>query len=420
MFANETATSFDISKVHTQIFECLGKLKCEGTNSPLLTLVGEIVSTKISDSNMWSNVKIDDYQISCVYWRVNNLSKAIYDEIRGLKPGDMVKISGMFSISKKNLNIMFNVKAMCKAGKGEYINMFEQNKIKLLTLKKEPGTRTRTQNIFPTNIGIITSSTGAAICDIRQVFEVDGFVGNVVVKNTIVQGTKCPCSIINGIEWFERFYAGQLDFLLITRGGGSFEDLVGFSNWDVCVRIINCSFRTISAVGHQSDSLLTDFACDNFFPTPSVGAKHIVELQKSFINKLGLMKDKIKMLEEQYMKAKKVFVDITTNYKSTIQKFDQNNMRYKIRLFREKINSLVSNYCEVKTMFYDKMVRYKPTIYKVRGLGVNTMLSRKNELLTIDDFDVSTSEKMKKIEICLVGGSVLLKYRVISYEYTNG
>ena len=283
--------------------------------------------------------------------------------------------------------------------------MFQQYKIKIKELNL--GMPKKILNYFPYTIGIITALEGAAIQDILQTFKLDNFLGKIIIKNSIVQGLQCPKSIINSIEWFEVNNSEKIDILMITRGGGSYEDLVGFSNWDLIVKIASTKFVTLSAVGHQTDSQLSDDVADYKFATPSIGAKFIIETQYKYLNYMNNYRNLINNVLENYQEQKKKFIKITENYNNIIKKYDIMNISLKLKTYSKIINSIFDKYNNAKNKFYDKLTSLKPSIF------------RNSELISIKDFidlDKNKSINPKKIEINFIDGKIFISYKIIEYE----
>ena len=145
------------------------------------------------------------------------------------------------------------------------------------------------------SIGIATALDGAALQDILYVLRNKGFVGTVHIKACSVQGTKCELSIKQGIEFLDNL---NLDVIIVTRGGGSYEDLYGFSKKKVIEAIYNAKTCIISAVGHEVDSMLSDFVADIRAPTPSIAAEIIISNQQSN-SKINKYRDYLKELHRE-------------------------------------------------------------------------------------------------------------------------
>ena len=119
-------------------------------------------------------------------------------------------------------------------------------------------------------------------------FEKNNFSGKVYVKGCYVQGSNCPSSIVKGIKYFNNFERDgkKIDVIVISRGGGSFEDLFGFSDENVIEEINKSEICIVSAVGHEIDNMLSDYVADIRAPTPSVAGELIAVHQNSIVNEL--------------------------------------------------------------------------------------------------------------------------------------
>lgn len=370
-----------------------------------IKIVGEIISFKITDGNAWINIKSNEFQFLTIFWKITADKK--YNEVKTTKPGEKYIFKGKFNVMKKNLQIYFNIKSMVKFGKGDYLNIFDEYRIKIQELGL--GQPKRELEVFPYNIGIITALGGAAIQDILQTLKLDKFIGNIIIKNALVQGSQCPNSIISSIEWFEDNYKqNQIDLLMITRGGGGWEDLVGFSNWELLIKLHQSNFLTLSAVGHQIDNHLTDEICDYKFATPSIGAKFIVETQQKYKSNFYGYKDILENVIQTYKTLRdKFYCSIDTNYTNIIKKYDMKDIIIKVKKYSNQIKRILTQYANLKNNFYSQLSNLKPTII------------RKNELTSIEDFidtENDTEIKPKKIEIYFIDGMVGLSYKITKYE----
>lgn len=385
---------FDIGIMYQDIWGCLSQYKES-------KITAEIISFKISGENAWVDIKCKDYQISGIFWKIS-LNKN-YHEYKLLKSGDQIIFTGNFSIMKKNLNIYFNIKQMEKFGKGDYLDLYDGYRLKIKELGM--GVNKKKLSNFPYTIGIITAIEGAAIQDILQTLKQDNFIGRIIIKNSIVQGSQCPKSLINSIEWFESNYSNSIDLLMVTRGGGGWEDLVGFSDWNLLIKLSTVRFITLSAVGHQIDNQLTDEVCDYKFATPSIGAKFIVETQKKYIEIFKQYQIILSNLINKYNQTKTNFVNL--NYSNIIKKYEHKDLLFKVRNMKNNLSILLNKYYQVKNNFYSKLSKLKPTII------------RKSELTSITDFIDPISNKEispKKIEIYFIDGRIKISYKILEYE----
>jgi exodeoxyribonuclease VII large subunit len=389
-----------IDNLYSEIFKNLKKININ-------EIEAEIISIKISDSNAWINLKVESYQITGVFWKI--IYENDYENISKIRPGDKVKIKGNFSIMKKNLNIYLNIKSMNKTGLGEYLTLHNENRKRIYNQgmhlnKKE-------LSLYPQNIGIITSLEGAAIQDILQTFKNDNLYGNVIIKNSIVQGQQCPSSLIKSIEYFKDNYNNKLDVLLITRGGGSFEDLVGFSDWNLIEKIHKIKFLTISAVGHQIDNQLSDDICDYKFATPSISAKFLIEKQQYYLDIYENLKTLIINKKKDIKKSKKNFKKVKKDYKNIINNYEIDYIKTNINEYSRKVKNILKNYLNAKDNFYNKLDLIKPKIYK-----------KDKQLYSINDFISLKTLKAKKdnnIKLQFYNGEIEISYKIINYDIYN-
>ena len=361
-------------------------------------ITGEVISNKPSGANSYLTIKNGESQISCIAW-----SKSFPD----IKNGSNVEIIGSVKIMKKNLSIYFQINTIKVLGEGDYLNAHAELRKKIMDLGWNLNKKQIHQ--FPNNIGIVTSLEGAAIQDILQTFKLDGYIGDITIVNAVVQGSKCPQSVISGIEYFEQNYK-NIDLVLITRGGGSYDDLVGFSDWNLITRIHNAQIITISAVGHQIDNQLSDEVADYKFATPSIAAKFIVETQQTYLHKKNNITSVIENYRNQIDICKTELDYININYDSIILDYENIEMENKLHKFKYFTQNIINNWNKTKSAFYNKLSTIKPTIYK------NT------EVTSICDFvnpnnDIQTNPK--KIEIIFPDGSIIMYYKIISYQHVK-
>lgn len=366
-------------------------------SNKLKSLIGELISFKISGYNAYISVKISEYQINCNFWQITK-SKDL-NTYKSFKEGDKIKLDGFFSILQKSFSVYFNVKSMGKIGLGDYLALHDLNRKKIKELGWDSNKKVLDK--FPHTIGIITSIEGAAIQDILQAFKLDNFIGNIIIINAVVQGKQCPQSVINKIEWVEKNYP-DLDVLMITRGGGSFEDLVGFSDWELVKRIKICKLITLSAVGHQIDNQLSDEVADYKFATPSLGAKFITGIQQSYIDNFKNYKSMIKFYETKINESKERVNSISKSYDKIISNYNLKEIREKLYKYTTYVKNKINLYVQAKNKYLNMTTSIQPKIFKAG-----------KEITSINDI-INTSPK--KLEIVLPDGRAIITYRVTEYN----
>lgn len=137
---------------------------------------------------------------------------------------------------------------------------------------------------------LLTSEKGAAIQDFIYALENNQSKLDYDIIDVPVQGNDCPKMIISELEKIEKEY----DAIIITRGGGSFEDLFGFSKPELIESVHNLKLPVISAIGHQVDTCLLDLVADCCCPTPSLAAQYIIDVNKKFIYDMEVIREEIK------------------------------------------------------------------------------------------------------------------------------
>ena len=190
-------------------------------------------------------------------------------------------------------------------------------------------------------IGIITALEGAALQDILYVLKKNNFVGKVIIKGCMVQGNQSISSIIKGIEFLSNNEQYKPDLILITRGGGSYEDLIGYSSEDIIEAIHLCPIFTISAVGHEIDFMLSDFVADLRAPTPSIAAEIISQIQNKSLSEFNLIKKNIEndFYQKIDYKLKNMMNDLVL-LKNKIADINENNNNNKINNSQNEIDKL--------------------------------------------------------------------------------
>jgi exodeoxyribonuclease VII large subunit len=312
------------------------------TFSEIYKIKGEISGYSKRGGNIYATIKDNDTTIDIISW--NNLED--------YKNGDEVIVTGRINFYKKTSRININAINIEKKGLGDLFKKYLDIKT---NYEKKGYFNKDNKKIMPqmiNKIGIITSSEGAALKDILYVLKENKFGGEVYLKNCLVQGNSASKSISEAIDYFNKNYKNEIDLLLITRGGGSFEDLFQFSSDEVIHSIYKSNIYTISAVGHESDTMLSDYVADYRAPTPSIGAQVISEKYQSrylILNKGKDIKNKIKYnfynkkndIINRINKIKKYNIFDTIMNDIKIRKINLNNIiRHKYYLIKNKIKTI--------------------------------------------------------------------------------
>jgi exodeoxyribonuclease VII large subunit len=231
---------------------------------------GEISNyVRHSSGHRYFSLKDQNAQIKCVLWKWAGNS-LIFEPRDGMK----VKAFGQVTVYEKSGQYQFNVTGLQPAGIGELEVAFQQLKKRLA----DEGLFDPAHKIpipkFPTRIGVVTSSTGAAIRDILNITRRRAPNIEIILWPVAVQGEDAAAQIADAIRKFNRL--DLVDLLIIGRGGGSLEDLWAFNEEEVARAIYDSELPVISAVGHEIDFSISDFVADLRAPTPSAAAEMAV------------------------------------------------------------------------------------------------------------------------------------------------
>ena len=270
---------FSVSQITDLIKEILE------TSFRTITIEGEISNWRPSAAgHIYFTLKDNNAQIKAVLFR----GAAMKLNFRP-KDGDKVRCTGSLSVYAPQGNYQIIVNTMQIAGAGNILQMLEERKRKLAAEGLFDENRKKPLPAMPKTIGVVTSPTGAAIRDILNVTKRRNPGMNVIVLPAIVQGEGAAQTICRMIE-IANFY--QLcDVLIVGRGGGSLEDLLPFSEESVVRALAASEIPTISAVGHEIDWALCDYAADRRAPTPSAAAEMAVPLLADLQQDLAAYKD---------------------------------------------------------------------------------------------------------------------------------
>ncbi|MDP9140623.1 MAG: exodeoxyribonuclease VII large subunit [Pseudomonadota bacterium] len=236
---------------------------------PRVWVQGEISNLSKPASGHWYfTLKDAKAQMRCAMFRNSNLY------IRPIpKDGDQVLIRAQVSLYGARGDLQLICEHMEPAGEGALLREFEALRKRLAAEGLFDEAIKRTPPPVPRRIGIITSATGAAIHDILSTLERRFPLAPVVLYPVPVQGNEAPPAIIRALRELPR--RGQVDVVILARGGGSLEDLWAFNDENVARAIRACTVPVICGVGHEVDVTIADFAADLRAPTPTAAAERV-------------------------------------------------------------------------------------------------------------------------------------------------
>ncbi|WP_395615143.1 exodeoxyribonuclease VII large subunit [Sphingorhabdus sp.] len=247
---------------------------------------GEISGFKRAASgHIYFCLKDDNARLDAVMWKggAARLPFAPEDGLEVVATGKLTTYAGRsnYQIVVDNLKV---------AGEGAMMLLFEKLKARLAAEGLFAPERKKKLPSLPRTIGVVTSPTGAVIRDILHRLA-DRFPTHVIVWPVLVQGEGSAAQIARAVNEFSAMPqdgpATRPDLVIVARGGGSIEDLWAFNDEAVVRAVANCTIPIISAVGHETDTTLCDFAADLRAPTPTAAAEIAVPVRSDLLQRVG-------------------------------------------------------------------------------------------------------------------------------------
>lgn len=336
-----------------------------------VSVKGEIANYKISHNHIYFSLKEENEIIDCVIYYYEQ------KDIEDFNNGDEVIVDGNLIYNSFFSKISISVNDIEKKGLSEeYLNFL---KIKEEFLKKGYFDKDTKKTIcdYPKDIGLITSDKSAAIVDFLSVINKEISDINIYLYPVKVQGLSAKDEIINAINVLDK---KNLDAIVITRGGGSKEDLKVFNEKDIVEEIYKAKSPIISAIGHKIDLSLTDLVSDLSLQTPTEAGSYLVRNYKKIRQDIN-----------------KIFIDIqkTLNRNIELKELKLNNLKYSLdsysldKLLDEKTKNVNEIFEKIKNNLNLNIEKKEKDLeilkYKLNSL--KSILDIKKNSIFIKDFD---------------------------------
>ncbi len=390
---NSQLPVFSVSQITSLIKEILE------TSFRTITIEGEISNWRPSSSgHIYFTLKDNVSQIKAVIFR-----SAAYKLSFSPKDGDKVRCTGSLTVYAAQGNYQIVVSKMEPAGTGNILQMLEERKQKLAAEGLFDSEKKRPLPLFPKTIGVVTSPTGAAIRDILNIAKRRNPKINIIVLPAIVQGDGAAQTIIKMIE-IANFYK-LCDILIVGRGGGSLEDLLPFSEENVVRAVSSSNIPVISAVGHEIDWALCDYAADFRAPTPSAAAEMAIPVLEDI--KIELQDYK----EDLYNNINR----IVKNTRLLIKSFNPDSLEIKFRNIQQPLlnrfeNAKINLFENIKNKIkdYRNIISNSKTI--LENASPQTILDRGYSMVTDKKGNIIRNENQvsagDEIKITLAKGKL--------------
>ncbi len=371
-------------------------------NIPNLFIQGEISNCTLHRSgHLYFSLKDDKATIRGVMFRYYASSLAFVPQ-----NGDEVVCFGKLDIYEAGGVYQIIVSQMEKKGIGDLNKRFEALKKRLAAEGLFDDSHKKKIPKFPQKIGIVTSASGAAAQDIKNVLT-RRFPCQIYLYPATVQGDKAVRTILQGIDYFEKVL--PVDTLIISRGGGSQEDLFCFNSEELAQAIFAAKTPIISGVGHEIDFTIADFVADMRAPTPSAAAEIAVPDKQDLLEKLESVQSLLKFKAQSKLSAFKQEINLLQQTLLTLSPFTKlKEFDAKIEKNQLKLDHLLSSaFHQMKQRFKTsegKLAELSPLKTLARGYTVTRQT--KKTLRSLDEIDAK-----KPLEIIFPDGYALVEIK---------
>ena len=298
-----------VSELTEQIRNCL-----EGSFS-VVCVEGELSNCRpASSGHLYFSLKDSGAKIDAVMFR--NRLKTLNFEPRD---GMLLRVRGSLSVYAPRGTYSIVCEEMEIAGTGEILAMLEKRKQRLAAEGLFDAERKRPLPRFPEVVGVVSSPTGAAVRDILNILTRRTAGVRVIILPSPVQGDEAPQVIAARIRQANQWRLA--DVLIVGRGGGSLEDLLPFSDEEVVRAVAQSGIPVVSAVGHEIDWALCDFAADLRAPTPSAAAELVSESRAVLANTIKTMA----------LEFKNIMLSRIEKARLLLKLFEPRDLEYRIR-----------------------------------------------------------------------------------------
>ncbi|MEJ7932201.1 exodeoxyribonuclease VII large subunit [Ramlibacter sp. AN1015] len=261
-----------------------------------VTVVGELCAVSRPASGHWYfTLKDDRGQLRCAMFR---RAAALVDFVP--REGDRVEVRGRLDVYDARGDLQLVAESLVRAGQGTLFEQFLRLKDRLQDEGLFAPERKRTLPLMPRAIGLVTSLGAAALHDVaaalaRRVPHVP-----VLLVPAAVQGAQAPGELCRALgTLYARAEAGELDVILLVRGGGSMEDLWAFNDEQLARTIVRSPVPVVCGVGHETDFTIADFCADLRAPTPTAAAELVSQPRDAWLGVLQSLHERLSRAAEQ-------------------------------------------------------------------------------------------------------------------------
>ena len=389
--------------------ELIGELNQFFTqNYDKILVEGEVSqSSKASSGHIYFTLKDEDQAVlNCALFKWN--IKVQTD----IKPGDKLIVMGKLNIYDKSGKLSMVVSDIKKSdGSGLWFKKFQELKEKLSRKGYFDPEHKRELPRVINSIGIITSPTGAAMKDLLSVLKKRFSHIKIILYPSPVQGANAPQTIIKGINFFNDHYSNKLDAIVLTRGGGSIEDLWCFNDEKLADEIYRSELPIISAVGHERDFSISDFVADIRSATPTSAGELIAQdnsaifanINIALLRQLQILNQRLYIKSGEIKEFKTKFNYFMSNIENITRTFDHyidtmgHLMDNSLKKKNEKLSKIKEKFYRIyspqKVDYYEE--RFKKMILDIgRSINGKIIAHKKRNYENWDKLSIHMDNKL--------------------------
>ena len=351
----------------TQTVEHAKVILEEDPNLGRLMVMGEVSNFSGSPNGHWYfDLKDERSTLRVAMFRGSNLRVKFK-----VKDGMKVVVAGKISVYPQRGAMQMIAGSMQVVGEGDILKRLQElakklEKEGLFDVKKATLPR------FPTSIAVVTSKKGAALRDVIKVITKRAPHIDILVCPATVQGVSAPESIINALALADR---SRADVIIMGRGGGSIEDLLCFSDENLLRAIASTKKPVISAVGHQTDTMLSDYVADVRAATPTEGAELATSENWKLMQEIDGLVDSLMINLRNRISTMQMSLDSLWDarvFRKGIQKIDnfQSVIENQTELAKRSVNQFITNRKSVVEGTHATLERLDPNNVIERGFSV--------------------------------------------------
>ena len=378
-----------------------------------VAMEGNIIGLKRASTGHWyMNIHDDKASIRAVLFR--NRAGTMMSPV---KEGDRVVVTGEVNVYEKGGTFSFIIERLFSQGVGNLQQQYEKNKAELYAQGYFDKDNKKELPRFPWKVGVLTSATGAVLHDIQKIRAERNEYIEVVLYPVPVQGDGAAPKLVKALE--EAGKNRDLDVLILARGGGSMEDLWCFNDPAVVRAVYNTQVPIITAVGHETDTTLVDYAADVRAATPTHAAELAfpsftdIQLQIAALTETAgrLMDD---CIERRFSQWERTATRIRLHQYNEFVTVKKDNLNRLVESARQKTEYLLLQKQHALDKIKSRAEGMNPTAFLRKGYG---QLLQNGEVIA----GISAVNRKKPLEVQLVDGIIVAEVKeVIGRGEKNG